>query len=124
MLRRADAIILPIVPNIGAVYWSTAIRSMLENAGVLIRTIPIAVALAMPTRQSMRWSTRSASSLPLSSGTPGNWLSGTNLRLATDAIRRDGLHWSRNLHLLYAEIERRQAEAKSTVTPKMEVTDI
>lgn len=111
MLRRADAIILPIVPNIGAVHWYVAIRSMLENAGVLSRTIPIAV-MTMPfhlidevERQTgvkfvaqFRYSREMARLRD-------------ECRLATDAIRRDGLHWSRNLRLLYAEIERRQAKA-------------
>ncbi len=122
LLREADHIILPIVPNIGATHWYNAICSMLENAGALVRTIPIAV-MTMPfhlidevERQiGVRFAaqfryTREVARLHDES------------HLATEAILRDGLHWSRNLHLLHAEIERRDAEA--TVSPAREVAEI
>lgn len=120
MLRREDIIILPIVPNIGAVYWYMAIRSMLENAGALIRTIPIVV-MAMPfhlidevERQiGVKFAAQFRYSRELAQLRD-------ECRLATDAIRRDGLHWPRNLHLLYTEIERRQAK---TSVPGAEVAD-
>lgn len=121
MLRQADHIILPIVPNIGAVHWYNAIRPMLENADAFVRTIPIAV-MTMPfhlidevERQlGVRIVAQFRFARELARLHDESYL-------ATEAILRDGLHWSRNLHLLHAEIERRGSE--TATSPARGVTD-
>jgi len=112
-LRQADHIILPIVPNIGAVHWYNAIRPMLENADALVRTLPIAV-MTMPfhlidevERQlGIRFATQFRYTREMARLYDES-------RLATEAILRDGLHWSRNLHLLH----RRSSGAQRNLPP-------
>jgi len=43
VLRRAHMVILPMIPDIGALHWYTAIKPMLISAGTLERTIPVAI---------------------------------------------------------------------------------
>lgn len=119
MLRHADYIILPIVPNVGAVYWYKSIQPMLQNAGALSRTLPIAV-MAMPFRLQdeieRQLNIKFAAQFRYS---PELARLRDECRLATEAIKRDGLHWSRNLHALHGEIERRAAEAMEAVNPEV-----
>ena len=120
MLREADCIILPIVPSIGATYWYSAIRPMLENAGALARTIPIAV-MTMPFHLideiERQLNIKFAAQFRFTSEIARLR---DESRLVTDAIRRDALHWTKNLHLLYDEIERRKAES-AVIPPEREV---
>lgn len=110
ILRHADHIILPIVPNIGAVYWYGAIRPMLENARALDRLIPIAV-MTMPfhlideveKQCGFRFVAQFRYSRELAR-------LGDESRLATEATMKDALHWLRNLHLLYDEIQSRNLQ--------------
>lgn len=121
MLRRADAIILPIVPNIGAVHWYVAIRSMLENAGVLSRTLSIAV-MTMPFHLIDEVERQTGVKFIAQFRYSGELARlRDECRLATDAVRHDGLHWSRNLRQLFAEIERRRAETNRIGAEEAEI---
>lgn len=111
MLRSADFILFPIIPNVTSVHWFESVRPMLSNAGVLEKIIPIAV-MAMPfhlideiERQlDIVFAAQFLYCRDVAQATD-------ECRLATEASRREGLIWTRNLHRLYDEIERRRNEA-------------
>lgn len=111
MRREADVIILPVVPNVGAVYWYSAIRPMLSDAGALEKTIPVAV-MTMPfhlideiERQlEIKFAAEFRHCRDVAQATD-------ECHLATEANRKDGLIWSNNLNKLRQEIESRLADA-------------
>lgn len=121
MLREADIIILPIVPNVDAVYWFSSIKPMLSNAGVLAKTIPVAV-MTMPfhlideveKQLDMKFAAEFRFCRDVAQ-------THDECRLATEANRKDGLIWSNNLHKLHQEIENRLADA--AFEPVSEVID-
>ena len=110
MLREADVIILPILPNVEAVYWYSAVRTMLADAGALEKTIPIAV-MTMPfhlideveKQLDMKFAAEFRFCRDVAQAHD-------ECRLATEANRKDGLNWSNNLHKLHREIESRLAD--------------
>lgn len=115
MLREADCILLPVVPNVGAVYWYGSIRPMLEDTGAMARTIPIAV-MAQP----FHLTGEVEKQLGVKFAAEFRYCrdvaqAGDECRLATEVSRREGLIWSNNLHKLYREIERRRAKSQPEV---------
>lgn len=119
MLREADVILLPIIPNVEAVYWYSSIQPMLSDAGALDRAIPIAV-MTMPFHLTgeveKQLGIRFAAEFRFCRDVAQ---AHDECRLATEADRRDGLIWSNNLHKLRREIENRIADASPA--PAMEV---
>ncbi len=115
MLREADAIILPIVPNVEAVYWYGAVKPMLSDAGALERSIPIAV-MTQPfhliDEVEKQLGAKFAAKFRFCRDVAQ---ANDECRLATEANRRDGLIWSDNLHKLHREIERRISDAAFAV---------
>lgn len=113
LLRSADFILLPMIPNVASVHWFESVRPMLRNAGVLDRIIPVAV-MTMPfhlideveKQMDMRFAAEMNFCRDVAQATD-------ECRLATEVSRREGLIWTRNLHRLYDEIERRRSEVKT-----------
>jgi len=115
MLMEADVILLPIVPNVEAVYWYNAVKPMLRDAGALSRTLPFATMT-----QPFHLIGEVEKQLEISFAAEFRYCrdvaqAGDECRLATEANRRDDLHWSKNLHKLYQEIERMRSEAQTGV---------
>lgn len=105
MLREADCIVLPIVPSVGAVYWYSAILPMLQNAGVLEKTVPAAT-LAQPfhliSEVEGQLGIRFAAQFKYSRDVGRLH---DECRLATEEIWREGIAWTKNLHRLYDAVE-------------------
>ncbi len=123
MLREADFILLPIVPNVDAVYWYSAIKPMFADAGALDRTIPFAVMT-----QPFHLISEVEKQLDISFCAEFRYSRDVaqacdECRLATEAIRRDAIHWSQNLHKLYKEIKRRREAAQETEYADGQQTD-
>ena len=105
MLREADCIVLPIVPNVGAVYWYNAILPMLQNAGVVDKTLPVAVMIQpfhligeIEGQLGIHFAAQFKYSRDLGR-------LNDECRLATEEIWREGIAWTKNMHRLYDAVE-------------------
>ena len=114
MLREADCIVLPIVPNIGAAYWYGAIQPMLQNAGALEKTIPVATMVQpfhlvgeVEGQLGIRFAAQFKYSRDLGR-------LHDECRLATEEIWREGIAWTKNLHRLYDAVEAHRDAPDST----------
>ena len=105
MLREADCIVLPIVPNIGAVYWYEAIRPMLQNAVALDRTM-IAATMVQPfhlvSEVERQTGFHFAAQFKYSRDLARLH---DECRLATEELWRESISWTKNLHLLHDALE-------------------
>ena len=105
MLREADCIVLPIVPSVGAVYWYSAIQPMLQNAGVLEKTVPTATMVQpfhLISEVEGQLGIRFAAQFKYSRDVERLH---DECRLATEEIWREGIAWTKNLHRLYDAVE-------------------
>ena len=111
MLRDADVIVIPIVPNGGAVHWFGSVQSMLKDAGVMDKILPVANAV-LPFH--LTDEVEKQIGIPFAARFPMGMdiaQACDECRLATEANRREGIHWETNLRKLYQEIERRMTDA-------------
>ena len=108
LYREADCIVLPIVPSVGAVYWYSAIQPMLQNAGVLEKTVPTATMVQpfhLVAEVEGQLGIRFAAQFKYSRDVGRLH---DECRLATEEIWREGIAWTKNLHRLYDAVEARR----------------
>ncbi len=115
MLMAADVILLPIIPNVEAVYWYNAVKHMLSDAGALHKTLPFATMT-----QPFHLIGEVEKQLEISFAAEFRYCrdvaqTGDECRMATEAVRRDALHWVKNLRRLHEAIEQRQPENQTEV---------
>lgn len=119
ILREADAIVIPIVPNSGAVHWYGSVQPMLKDAGVMDKILPVANAVlpfhltdAVEKQIGVPFAARFPMGMDIAQACD-------ECRLATEADHREGNRWKNNLRKLHQEIERRMADAAPSTQPEV-----